>query len=97
MRVFAKKILREFWSRQTDSEGQLKTWYKEASKAKWTSPSDVKSEYRKASILKDGKVIFNICSNKYRLIVRVNYKRGWIFILFIGTHLEYDKIKVDKI
>jgi mRNA interferase HigB len=97
MRVFAKKILREFWSKQTDSEGQLKTWYKEASKANWTSPADIKSEYRKASILKDGKVIFNICGNKYRLIVRINYKRGWVFILFIGTHLEYDKIKVDKI
>ncbi|RPI66130.1 MAG: type II toxin-antitoxin system HigB family toxin [Ignavibacteriales bacterium] len=97
MRVFAKKILREFWSKQTDSEGQLKTWFKEASKANWTSPTDIKSEYRKASILKDGKVIFNICGNKYRLIVRINYQRGWVFILFIGTHLEYDKIKVDKI
>jgi len=97
MRVFAKKILREFWSKQTDSEGQLKTWFKEASKANWTSSTDIKSEYRKASILKDGKVIFNICGNKYRLIVRINYQRGWVFILFIGTHLEYDKIKVDKI
>ena len=96
MRVFAKKILREFWDKQTDSEGQLKTWFKEASKANWTSPADIKSEYPKASILKDRKVIFNISGNKYRLIVRINYKRGWVFILFIGTHLEYDKIDVDK-
>ncbi len=96
MRVFAKKILRIFWNKQVDSEGQLKTWYKEASKAKWTSPSDIRDEYPKASILKDGKVIFNICGNKYRLIVRINYLRGWVFILFIGTHLEYDRLKVDK-
>jgi len=96
MRVFAKKILRIFWNKQVDSEGQLKTWYKEASKAKWTSPSDIRDEYPKASILKDGKVIFNICGNKYRLIVRINYIRGWVFILFIGTHLEYDRLKVDK-
>ena len=96
MRVFAKKILRIFWNKQVDSEGQLKTWYKEASKAKWTSPSDIRDEYPKASILKDGKVIFNICGNKYRLIVRINYLRGWVFILFIGTHIEYDKLKVDK-
>jgi len=96
MRVFAKKILRIFWNKQVDSEGQLKTWYKEASKAKWTSPSDIRDEYLKASILKDGKVIFNICGNKYRLIVRINYLRGWVFILFIGTHLEYDRLKVDK-
>lgn len=97
MRVFAKKILREFWSKQTDSEGQLKTWYNEAGRAKWTSPSDIKSEYPKASILKDGKVIFNICGNKYRLVVRINYLRGWVFILFIGTHKDYDKLTVDKI
>jgi mRNA interferase HigB len=97
MRVFAKKILRDFWNKQADSEGQLKTWYKEALKAKWASPSDIKDEYPKASILKDGKVIFNICGNKYRLIIRINYIRSWVFILFIGTHIEYDKLKVDKL
>ena len=97
MRVFSKKMLRDFWNKQTDSEGQLKTWYKEALKAEWTTPADIKSEYPKASILKDGKVIFNICGNKYRLIVRINYLRAWVFILFIGTHMEYNKIKVDKI
>ena len=73
MRVFAKRILREFWEKQSDSEQQLKTWFKEASKANWTSPSDIKAEYPKASILKDKKVIFNICGNKYRLVVKVNY------------------------
>jgi mRNA interferase HigB len=96
MRVFAKKILRDFWDKHADSEEQLKTWFKEASKANWTSPAGIKSEYPKASILKERKVIFNICGNKYRLIVRINYKRGWVFILFIGTHLEYDKIDIDK-
>jgi mRNA interferase HigB len=97
MRVFAKRILREFWEKQTDSEQQLKTWYNEASKAKWSSPADLKAEYPKASILKDKKAIFNICGNKYRLIARINYSRGWVFILFIGTHMDYDKIDVDKI
>jgi mRNA interferase HigB len=96
MRVFAKKILRDFWDKHADSEEQLKTWFKEALKTNWTSPADIKSEYPKASILKDRKVIFNICGNKYRLIVRINYKRGWVFILYIGTHLEYDKIDIDK-
>jgi mRNA interferase HigB len=96
MKVFAKKIIREFWDKQADLEEQLKTWFKEASKANWTSLAYIKSEYPKASILKDKKVIFNICGNKYRLIVRINYKRGWVFILFIGTHLEYNKIDVDK-
>jgi len=97
MRLIAKKILREFWENQSDSEEQLKTWYKEASKAVWNSPIDIKSEYPKAIILKSGRVVFNICGNKYRLIVRINYSRGWVFIRFIGTHSEYEKLDADKI
>ncbi|MCD4728505.1 MAG: type II toxin-antitoxin system HigB family toxin [Pirellulales bacterium] len=97
MRVVAKKILREFWEKYSDSEHQLKTWYKEASKANWTIPTEIKSEYSKASILKTGRVIFNICGNKYRLIVDINYERQWVFIRFIGTHKEYNKIDVNKI
>jgi mRNA interferase HigB len=97
MRVIAKKILREYWEKQIDSKEQLKTWFKEASKAIWTSPNDIKSEYPKASILKSGRVVFNICGNKYRLIVQINYIRQWVFIRFIGTHEEYDKINADKI
>jgi mRNA interferase HigB len=97
MRVFAKKILREFWEKQNDSEEQLKTWYNEALKAVWATPNDIKSEYPKASILKSGRVVFNICGNKYRLIVQINYSRKWVFIRFIGTHNEYDKIDANKI
>jgi|SRR5690554_389746 len=97
MRVIAKKILREFWEKHTDSEQQLKTWYKEASKAKWCSPNEIKNEYAKASILKNGRVVFNICGNKYRLVVEINFERQWVFILFIGTHKDYDNINIDKI
>ena len=97
MRVIAKKILREFWERQNDSEAQLKTWYKEASKAIWTSPGDIKSEYPIASILKSGRVVFNIYGNKYRLIVQINYSRRWVFIRFIGTNAEYDKQDANEI
>jgi len=97
MRVIAKKILREFWENHADSEDQLKTWYKEADKAKWTSPNDVKSVFPQASILRSGRVVFNICGNKYRLITQINYLRQWIFIRFIGTHTEYDKIDAEKI
>ena len=97
MRVIAKKILREFWKKHSDSEQQLKTWYKEASKATWTSPTEIKYEYPKASILKAGRVVFNICGNKYRLIVDINYERLWVFIRFIGTHTDYDKIDANKV
>ncbi len=97
MRVIAKKILREFWEKYTDSEDQLKTWYKEASKANWDSPNDLKADYAKASILKSSRVVFNICGNKYRMIVEINYLRHWVFIRFIGTHKDYDKVDADNI
>ncbi len=97
MRVVAKKILRDFWEIHNDSEEQLKTWYNEACKANWKSPTDIKNEYSKASILKTGRVVFNFCGNKYRLITHVNYLRGWIFIRFIGTHNDYDKVDANNI
>ena len=97
MRVIAKRILRDFWVKHNDSEEPLKTWYKEASKATWNDPSDIKEEYSKASILKNSRAVFNICGNKYRLIVEINYKRQWVFIRFIGTHKDYDNIDANKI
>ena len=97
IRIIAKKILRDFWDKHNDSENQLKTWFKETSKAKWNNPSDIKAKYPKASILKSGKVVFNICGNKYRLIVDINYLRQWVFIRFIGTHEQYNKVDADNI
>lgn len=97
MRVIAKKVLRDFWEKYTDSEHSLKTWYKEALKANWKTPNEIKAEYAKASVLKSGRIVFNICGNKYRLIIDINYQRQWVFIRFIGTHDEYDKINADKI
>ena len=97
MRVISKKILREFWEKHNDAEEQLKTWYKEASKASWTSPNDIKNEYSKASILKNSRVVFNICGNNYRMIVKINYMREWVFIRFVGTHSDYDNIDAEKI
>ncbi len=97
MRVVAKKLIREFWERHADAEEQLKTWHKEASKASWMSPSGIKEEYAKASILKGGRVVFDICGNKYRLVVDINYQRQWVFIRFIGTHSDYNKIDANTI
>ena len=65
--------------------------------ANWTNPKEIKEEYPKASIIGDNRVVFNICGNKYRLIVKINYERGWVFIRFIGAHTEYDKIKAETI
>lgn len=97
MRVIAKKTLREFWEKYNDSEEQLKTWYKEALKANWASPNEIKNQYAKASILKNQRVVFDICGGSYRLIVKINYERRWVFIRFIGTHSDYDNIDAENI
>lgn len=97
MRVIAKRALREYWEQNADCEQQLSAWYREASKAEWKSPNEIKEQYASASILKNSRVVFNICGNKYRLIVEINYPRKWVFILFIGTHKEYDNIDANTI
>lgn len=97
MRVVAKSTLREFWIRHIDCEEQLKSWYDEAEKSVWTSPIEIKKEFPSASILPGNRVVFNIKGNTYRLIVNINYKYGLVWIRFIGTHGEYDKIDANTI
>lgn len=97
MRVFSKAILRNFWKKHADSEQQLKAWFKESESIIWKSPADVKKEYPQASIVANNRVVFNINGNKYRLVVKINYQRGWVFVKFIGTHKEYDHIDVTII
>ncbi|MDJ0634077.1 MAG: type II toxin-antitoxin system HigB family toxin [Xenococcaceae cyanobacterium MO_188.B29] len=97
MRIIARSTLRSFWEQYPDAEQPLKAWFNEASRADWQSPSDIKSLYRNASILANNRVVFNIKGNNYRLIVHVRYDIGIIFIRFIGTHKEYDKIDATTI
>lgn len=96
-RIFVKSTLRKFWEKHVDSEQYLKTWYDTAIHAEWKSPADIKKTYANASILKNGRVVFNIKGHAYRLVVRCNFEKQWIFIRFIGTHAEYDTIDADNI
>jgi mRNA interferase HigB len=97
VRVIAKRALREFWKNHKDCEEKLKSWFNEAEKARWISPIDIKQEYPSASILQDNRVVFNTKGNSYRLIVKINYKVGLVWIRFIGTHSDYDKINAETI
>jgi mRNA interferase HigB len=97
MRIIARRKLVEFWTSHPRSEQQLKAWYAEAESASWVSPADVKAKYGNASILKDGRVVFNICGNEYRLVVWINYDFFTIYIRFVGTHSEYDDIDAQTI
>jgi mRNA interferase HigB len=97
--IVSLRTLKEHWEKpgRNDSEQQLKAWYQEAKMSNWKNPNDIKSQYKNASIVGNNRVVFNICGNKYRLVVKVNYVTGWIFIRFVGTHSEYDKIDVTII
>ncbi len=97
MRVLSKRTLKEYWEQNLDSEQQLLSWYRETSKAEWKNPNEIKEQYTSASILKNSRVVFNICGNKYRLIVEINFPRKWVFVRFIGTHKEYDRIDANTI
>jgi mRNA interferase HigB len=97
VRVISKRILRDFWEKHADTEQQLKSWYNEAEQADWKSPIDIKKDYPSASILVDNRMVFNIKGNNYRLIVKINYKYGIVWIRFVGTHSEYDKVDATKI
>ena len=97
MRVIARKTLKQFWEKHKDCEQQLKTWYDEAAEANWNAPKDIKINYPSASFLANNKVVFNIKGNSYRLIVRINYKYKMVWIRFVGTHAQYDKIDATKI
>ena len=97
MRIIAKKILRNFWEIHPDSEQQLMAWYQETSKARWTTPNEIKKEYPIASIITGNRVVFNIKGNHYRLIVKISYDYEMVWIRFIGTHAEYDKINAKTI
>jgi mRNA interferase HigB len=97
LRVIAKKTLREFWERHNDCEQQLKTWFQEASKAKWENHNEIKTEYPGASIIGNDRIVFNIKGNSYRLIVKINFDYQMIWIRYIGTHSEYDKVNAKTI
>lgn len=97
MRVIAKKILRDFWLKYPDCEQQLKSWYNEAEIATWKNPNEIKRDYPSASILENNRIVFNIKGNNYRLIIKLNYHYQMVWIRFIGTHAQYDKIDVTTI
>lgn len=96
-RIIAKRTLRELWEKHAEAEQYLKTWYDTTKNSDWKTPNDVKNTYANASILKHERAVFNIKGNDYRIIVKFNFEKSWIFIRFIGTHAEYDKIDANTI
>ncbi len=97
MRIIPKKALRDFWDLHPDSEQALKAWFKDVSAADWESFNDVQEAFGRASAVGSDRIVFRIRGNQYRLIVRVNYAFSLIYIKFVGTHAEYDKIDAETV
>ena len=97
MHVISQKKLRDYYNKHKEIKSQLETWYHEAKNAEWKNPQEVKKKYGSASIIGGNKVVFNIKGNKYRLLTKINYQMKIVYIKFIGTHKEYDKINGEEI
>jgi mRNA interferase HigB len=93
MRIVAKSTLKEFWEIYPDAEKPLRAWYEKIKGTDWESPYEIKQIYGDADNVGNGRIVFNIGGNKYRLIVLFIYEIKICYIRFIGTHKEYDKIK----
>ena len=100
VRVIALATLKRFVdaeSTRADARGPVMAWYRQVKAADWASPAEVKREIRSASILKDGRAVFNVAGNKYRIVVWVNYPYRVVYIRFIGSHRDYDAIDAQTI
>lgn len=102
MQILSRRALRDYWEAyggadQPALEEALKSWYREVKQAQWSTANQLKQKYRSASILKNGRVVFNICGNKFRLVVGVNYSVKIVYIKWVGTHTEYDDIDAEEV
>jgi len=97
MRVIARRTLREFWVVHPSAEQPLKAWFSEATAGSWDSPQSIKDRYRHASFVGDNRVVFNIGGNKFRLITHVNYEFGIVYIKYVGTHADYNRVNPETI
>lgn len=100
MHIIAKSRLRLFWegsSSYLDAKEPLTEWYRHFEKAHYATPQEIKTVFGTTSILKGGRVVFNIGGNKYRLIVAFDFERQLGFIKFVGTHAQYDDIDAETV
>ncbi len=103
MRIIARRTLREFVDSLAGRKDQpavkaaLDAWFDEASKAAWKNTADVKRRYATASIVNAERIVFNIKGNDYRLVVSIDFEKAIVWIKWIGTHEDYDKIDVTKV
>jgi len=97
MRILTFGTLQTFWSSHPLAEMPLKTWFSVTKAASWRNSAEVVDTFNTASILPDDRIVFNIHGNTFRLVASINYSRSTVFVKFIGTHAEYDRINAKTI
>ena len=97
MNIYNKSSLIDYYAAHPDCKNTLERWYHDVISKKWVKPSDVTHDFTKARTIKNNRVIFEINGNDYRLIAELHYTKFWLFIKFIGTHAEYDKIDPETV
>ena len=97
MRIIAKSTLRTFWEAYPEAEQPLRDWYAITKQAEWNTPNEVKNMFGNASLVGNNRIIFNIKGNDFRLITEIDYEMQFVFILWVGTHSEYDKVEAKTI
>lgn len=103
MRIVARRTLREFVEKRAGRKdypalkAAVDAWFDEARRARWRSAADVKRLYRTASVVTAERVVFNIKGNDYRLVAAIDFEKGIVWIKWVGTHEDYDKIDVKEI
>ena len=98
MNIYNKSSIIGFYKKHGNAKTPLEIWYEDVESRKWKNPNHIKRDFGgNVSILKNSRVVFDIKENDYRIIAVINYENGWLFIKFIGTHAEYDKIDANAI
>lgn len=97
MRVIKRNTLEKYWKTYSGTQQALRSWFVEVNKAKWPDANVMKKDYPSASVISGKRTVFNIKGNSYRLVTDIEYKIGIIFIIWFGTHAEYDKLNVKNI
>lgn len=97
MRVIAVKTIKYYWKKYPEAKQPLLAWYEEVESAEWDNHNTLKSQYRSASVIDRKRVVFNIHGNAFRLIVDIEYRLKIVFIVWFGTHKQYDKVDAKKV
>ena len=92
MNIYNRSSLVAFYKKHSDCKETLEKWYHDVLSKSWRKPGDITRDFNTARTLKNNRAIFKINEDDYRLIIEVNYQKGWVFIKFVGTHAEYDKV-----